>query len=347
MRGIKFKKHFKVGKHLQKNLVAFIRHQSFKKLVNFVLAEYERVLRKSYLHSFPYLLVMDVTNVCNLRCPFCPTNNRQGREKGFMSLSLFKEAIDTLKDYVYLVNLFNWGEPLLHPQIYEMIKYANQNNIFTVVSSNFNCSFDEESAKQMIESGLEYLYVAIDGISQETYSKYRGGGDFNTVISNVSILLKVREKMRASNPFIEWRYLVFRHNEFGIETAKKMAKNLGIDKISFEGGSTEDMGDRKGLDRENWLPADTRYRRTYLSEQTKCDWLWRNLVINVNGAVSACCWSFKPEDDFGRFNKTNFHSVWNNEKFLSARRTFKNRSIKESGTLCDACVKTKKWYRTI
>ena len=335
---------FKLRKHLNKNLLAFLRCQTLKKFINFLRVEYGRKLARTHLHSFPYILTIDITNICNLKCPFCPTGmRRSGRKKGFMELSLFKAIIDQLKHYVYIANLFNWGESLLHPDIFKMIKYADENNIFTAVSSNFNIPFDEPIAVNLVKSGLKYLYLSVDGASQETYSKYRVGGDFGKVINNLKTLLKAKAQLESYYPIIEWRFLVFKHNEAEIPLARKMAKDLGIDRISFEGGVTENLADRKGQDKDDWLPEEDGYKRTHQSEESKCDWLWRNLTINWDGSISACCWSFDEADDFGIL-QNNFHLKWNNDKFLAARSLFSLNKYEKQGILCDNCIKVRKRF---
>lgn len=75
----------------------------------------------------------------------------------------------------YYVILWSWGEPLLNPEIYRMIKYCEERNILSVTSTNLN-KFSRENARDLVESGLDALIIALDGIAEETYSKYRIGG---------------------------------------------------------------------------------------------------------------------------------------------------------------------------
>jgi MoaA/NifB/PqqE/SkfB family radical SAM enzyme len=258
---------------------------------------------------------------------------------GLMSMGQFKEIVDTLRSTVYLMNFYNWGEPLLHPQVYDMIRYAHDNRIYTSVSTNFNIKFDEDTARRMIESGLDYLYLSIDGASQDTYAQYRRGGNFNDVIRNMEILLRIRKKLAARQPFVEWRFLVFKHNEHDVAAAHAMAAQMGVDKIGVEGGTTENMSDRKGAVNESLLPSEKRYQKSYHFDDNFCDWLWRNVTINWDGSVSACCLSYKKDDDFGVFNKESFMKIWNNDKFSASRMLFDSGRGCKAGTLCDSCYK--------
>ena len=115
-----------------------------------------------------------------------------GREKGMMSLDLFKRTIDEMGRYLVRLHLYNWGEPLLNKDVYEMIGYAHKHHIVTCVSTNFTV-FSEAAAEKMIASGLDEIILSVDGASQETYEKYRIGGDFNKVVENISMPREKKE----------------------------------------------------------------------------------------------------------------------------------------------------------
>jgi MoaA/NifB/PqqE/SkfB family radical SAM enzyme len=126
--------------------------------------------------GYPYHYVVDPTNICILHCPLCPTGRGTlKRSRGKMALDDFKKLIDEVAEYAYFLDLYNWGEPFLHPQIFDMINYASSRNISTRVSTNLNY-FDVGMAEQAVVSGLEELVISLDGADQETYETYRVGG---------------------------------------------------------------------------------------------------------------------------------------------------------------------------
>jgi len=103
------------------------RQFSLKKLVNLILVRIQLKLRVSYVIGYPHFILIEPTNICNLRCPLCPTGRgEKGRSKGKMSLDKFKRIIDEIGDYLYDIELDNWGEPLLNKDIFELIRYANE-----------------------------------------------------------------------------------------------------------------------------------------------------------------------------------------------------------------------------
>jgi MoaA/NifB/PqqE/SkfB family radical SAM enzyme len=96
-----------------------------KKLGNFLLNQFEMKLKKSYLISYPYYLVIDPTNICNLKCPLCPTwQDVKARPKGKMDKTFFYKLLEEVGPYLFTLNLCNWGEPLLNPDFPALISCA-------------------------------------------------------------------------------------------------------------------------------------------------------------------------------------------------------------------------------
>jgi radical SAM protein with 4Fe4S-binding SPASM domain len=302
------------------------------KLDNFLLIEQEKQRREERVSGRPYWLTIDPANFCTLRCPFCPTGQGRGsRAKGILSWDNFKKVMDELGSCLIHIDFCNWGEPLLNKDIYRMVKYAKQYGIDTKIDSNLN-HFSEKSAEDMIMSGLDKLIVSIDGITQQTYSKYRVGGDFNKIMTHLKLLLKKRKELGKSIPYISWQFLVFRHNEHEIEEVKRMGKDMGVDHIGI---TKAFIGDK------DWIPLNEEYSH-YQKEKVEgeftsqyfrppqdriCNWPWEAIVINPNGSVSACCSVEDEKDDFGNIFENSFREIWNSEKYITARRYIKNEKI--------------------
>ena len=220
------------------------------------------------LSSYPTYLTIDPFSACNLKCPLCPTGNgRITLKKGRLQTEMFRHIVDEMGTYLYSIDMFNWGEPLLNKDIYEMIAYAHQHHIITSVSSNFHY-FDAQVAERMIKSGLDYLILSIDGATQATYEQYRVGGNLETVLRNVRTLTDTRKRLGSRTPYIFWQYLVFRHNEYEIEQARVLAAELGVDEFKTELAYLEVDTREKG---ERWIPRQPQYSRYNLAE---LDALW-------------------------------------------------------------------------
>jgi len=329
----------------QKKVVEALTQSNLKeKLHNFLLIEKEKQRRQEYVSGYPYWLTIDPTNFCTLRCPFCPTGqNRNSRTKAILSLENFKKILDELGPYLIHIDFCNWGEPLLNKEIYKMIKYTKQYNVDTKVDSNFNY-FGEKDAEEMILSGLDKLIVSIDGTTQETYSKYRVGGDFNKAMDNLKLLIKKKRQLNKANPYISWQFLVFRHNEHEIEDVKRIGNDLGVDHVGI---TKAFIGDK------DWIPLNEDYShyRTeeinngYTSEHFKkpkeaiCNWPWEAIVINPNGSVSVCCSVEDEKDDFGNIFQQPFKEIWNNKNYRVARGFIGkgNKIAEKDDNICTEC----------
>ena len=143
-----------------------------KRLLNYYLAKFQRARGNIKVRGYPLLLTFEATNVCNLHCPYCFTGDGQiGRKRTMMPMDMYQRLIDELGDYALLIDFYNWGEPLLNKNIYEMVGLASGRGISTIISTNFSVTFDQKRAEKLVNSGLAILGAGIDGASQETYEQ--------------------------------------------------------------------------------------------------------------------------------------------------------------------------------
>ena len=336
-----------------RHLRSLLEHSNSRKFKNLMRVEWERRMGKTEVKGYPYVIYVDPCNVCNLRCPLCPGGSKKlEREQKMMTFGTYQSIMNKIKDYAYEVNLYNWGEPFLNPDIFRMIEYNHRNNIGTNISSNLSLS-KPELAENIIKSGLEYLSISLDGASPEVYSKYRVKGSFDQVLENVQTLVKRKQELNSKTPFIEWQYIVMKHNEHQIAEAKRLAKEIKVDLIRFipvrlivNGAET----DKKKM-AEEWFPVNPAYRKhcfenfngkmDYLHNES-CFHLYRSLAINPDGGVHPCNIIYHPGDDFGNIFYQDFEEIWNNESYRSARALFAKKNAGPNGvpqtqTACHNC----------
>ncbi|GBD03183.1 Coenzyme PQQ synthesis protein E [bacterium HR19] len=321
----------------------FNKYSNLTKLKNLIKALIAHFITKpERVNYYPTRIYVDPTNICNLKCPLCPTGRKEfGRKPGYMKFDDFKKLIDEIGKYLFQVDFYFWGEPLLNKEIFKMVNYAHQNKIRTRISTNFN--FDIEPEK-IVESGLDELIVSLDGASDKTYSKYRVGGSFEKVISNIRKLQECKGKMGRANPRITWQFLVFAHNEHEIDKAKKMAKELGVRLriLPIRAGLGYDIIlDHKENRFKSWSSKKiSRYKENgeRKFKIKSCLFLWFQSFVNWDGSISPCCAAFYQKDDFGNAFQNGFMSVWNGEKYRFARYIVKNKIKDYKGFICTNCV---------
>lgn len=322
-------------------LISYLRHITLRKALNLVKVEFKLARNNPNLkHIYPHFLSVEISNVCNFRCPLCQMGQRKIiPRKNIMSMKNYISLIDPLKDYLFQVFLYNWGEPFLNRDIYKIIQFNTSQNIGTVVSSNFNIPID---GKKLVESGLEHLIISGDGITQSVYEKYRVGGKIDLVLNNLKKAMEAKQKANSKFPYIEWQCLVTKWNEFQLDEIKRTVLNLGVNEVRFCNISFYSAEDTQKAEAK-WLPQNPIYRAlaseslsTRKGGRRPCFWLWRTAVVNVNGGITPCCLFDIP--DWGNAFDEPFLSVWNNERYIEARMRSQNNSLmRKVKLICDNC----------
>ncbi|MBI4518495.1 MAG: radical SAM protein [Deltaproteobacteria bacterium] len=307
---------------------------SVRRALNYYLCKLEMKLGRTRVRSLPFELCVDVSNKCNLQCPYCPTGRGEsGRPRGNVSYELFCRILDELGPYAYKLELFNWGEAFFNPELPRLVAYAAGKRVRTLISSNLSFRLKEEDVRALIAGGLSYLTASVDGSEQQSYEAYRRGGKFGLVMDNLRLFVRLRRELGADYPKIYWRYLVFAHNEGKVGEARALAQELGLDDFVAEAGLHEDP---------SWAPQGS-YQLDYLDiHPNRCVWLWNKAVFHWDGGLASCCQGFHQHDDFAQFRPGQFRRLWNNDKFVAARRIWTEpESPLPPGHFCTRCEKVR------
>jgi MoaA/NifB/PqqE/SkfB family radical SAM enzyme len=207
-----------------------------KRLLNYYLSLYEHRRARTVLRSYPTKLIVEPTNVCNLRCPACFTGDGQvGRARKALPLEAYRRVLAELGDFLFRIDFCNWGEPLLAKDIFTMVDDARQRGISTLISTNFSFPFDDDQAERLVRSGLTLLGVSLDGMSQATYEQYRVRGELATVLDNTRRVLAAKRRLGSRTPVVGLEFHVFEHNQHEIEQARALADELDV-KVAVEKG---------------------------------------------------------------------------------------------------------------
>jgi len=323
---------------------------SARKILSLILAKCQIRLKSERLLYLPLRITIETGNICNLRCPLCPTGQKNPNStRGFIRFSDFKKIVDEIGSHLLLIRLYNWGEPLLNNDLIPMTTYAVQKGITVNISTNLN-RLDEETAEKLVKSFPFKIFVSCDGATSRTYSHYHIGGNFSTVLHNMKMLVRIKKEKNNYYTRIIWLFHVFKHNQHEIETAKKMAREMGVD-IHINSMRT-DMGKEifetaaQAIERDKqWIPDDPQYcpfdleTKTVRKPKTFCELPWKELVINWEGSVLPCCSVFEEKYSFGNAFKEGINSIWNNSLYRSARRQIADKKS-ETTTICHICKST-------
>jgi radical SAM protein with 4Fe4S-binding SPASM domain len=306
-----------------------------KKLMNWVLTEASVHVKPERPWGMPTVVQLEPTNHCNLRCAICPVTTGMDRASGYMDFALFKKLIDEVGEYLFLLLLWDWGEPLLNPAIFDMISYARRKGIKVSTSTNGHLLSRDDYAERVVTSGLDTLIVAVDGISQETYQRYRQGGQLNQVLQGVKKVVQKKRDLNALTPRINFRFIVMKHNEHEVPQLKGFTRSMGVDVLTLKTLNPSFRGQQKQDEMgQPFIPVGTLYRRfTYSRESGKpvrvkrnlCKNLWNAPIIHWNGAVCLCFADMDEKWSMGDLRYENLRAIWGGEKYQWFRRRFRQR----------------------
>lgn len=298
---------------------------SFKKIVNGLIAHASIYFKPARAWAWPTHLQMEPSNLCNLRCSYCPITEGIKRPLGTMDFDVFKKIIDETGDYVFFIIFWELGEPFLNPRIYDMISYAKRKGIQLVSSSNGHVFAEQKNVDKLIKSGLDALIIGVDGITQEAYGRFRHGGNLETVLTGIRNIVARKRALNSQTPFINMRSIVMKSNEHDIPKLKRLAESLGVDAFTLK------TMNPYGADRD-LLPDDYRYRRfTYADDgktpikatKNPCKLLWTMSTIHWDGTVCGCEFDANSSCGMGNIRTDSFKNIWNSPDYKKLRLRFK------------------------
>jgi Glycosyl transferase 4-like domain/Radical SAM superfamily len=152
-----------------------------RKLFNLGLNVLELRFKIPSPFSLPPLLKIEPTPQCQLRCTGCWHKDvefkRQFTSKDTLTLEDFRKILDPIAKTTLGISISFRGEPLLNKHLPALIRYAHDKRIATTLPTNLAMPMSADFARQSVNSGLDTLYISLDGASEETYRLYRVGGD--------------------------------------------------------------------------------------------------------------------------------------------------------------------------
>ncbi len=309
---------------------------------------------------------MDTTWMCNLKCKMCEWDDIQIDRKTPVDFNLFKRVIQEFMELgLRKINLGVSGEPMMHPEITEIIKFLSERKLEISVVTNLSYSIDKfiESLRK-----VSNLIVSIDAATPDTYSKVRTGGDFERVLSNVARLSDMGINVIASyvieknnykeiNEFIKLMHKIkVKKVHFGIvnninhEILKQvmlseseydeMLENIeeGIRTSKVLGISSDGML-RPGFaisHRERFLKRLYEIRQVpHEIDSIPCYAMYFFATVTPKGEVYPCCDAQKiPWMKVGNLSSHSFKEIWKGEIYNNLRSKFKNPG---KPIICERC----------
>lgn len=295
--------------------------------VNMIRAEWSYLLSRlgiCRVRHLPTFVSIEPAHTCQLSCPDCALGSGQVSKKGLMSLATFERILDEVSRSVHTIQFFFQGEPLLNPHLPEMIAMAHKRHIYTIVSTNAQ-ALTPLMAQQLSDAGLNRIVVSIDGFSQESYEKYRVGGNLHKALDALQFL---RDAQHGCQPWIELQVLRLRSNEHEWDFVRRNYRHMGANQLTFKTAQFIDFENGNELMPTN--PAYCRYEQQEdghytLKKQRKgritpCHRLWTGCVITAMGDVLPCCYDKGSHYSFGNILHQDLAAIYHSDKAQKFRK---------------------------
>jgi Radical SAM superfamily/Iron-sulfur cluster-binding domain len=211
------------------------------------------LVRPLEVAPLPSRLYIECTAACNISCAQAccapETGITRTRQAGMLDFDLFTRVVDEAAPSLARIDFFNYGEAFLHKRAVEMCEYIKSRypHVYLYTSTN-GLAFTGDAVKRLVHSGIDEVTFSIDGATADSYVKYRRRGNFDKAIGNLRAAVAEKHRAGRDVPFINWRYILFSHNDSDEEMAlaRTTAAEMGVDRLCWElTDHPEDMFSRR------------------------------------------------------------------------------------------------------
>lgn len=289
-----------------------------------------------YFKRIPGVIIIDVTNSCNLRCPVCPVTFAMTRPRGLMPIKRFRAVIDDLGRHGHKPAIFfNFsGEPTMNKALPDMVAYASAHGHDTFVSTNAT-KMDDGMAERLIQAGLGRINLCLDGFTKEAQEAYRVRSDFDEVKRNIETFLSARRRLGAKNPTTVLQTLLTSYSEGQMDEMTAWAREIGFDQVRFKSfslGSYTDDDTRSAY--SHFLPRRRDLRRHQVDrERATCIAPLHQSVVFWNGQLGLCCIDYDQMIKLPSVDDLGFVTAFRSEAAARARR----KGFAKQFDICKSC----------
>ena len=300
-----------------------------------------------WLAPYPSYIEIEVTTRCNLRCIMCEHTYWDEPNRD-MSFEEFKTIVDQFPRLKW-IGLTGIGESFINKDFMKMLHYVKSKSIYVELYDTFYF-IDEETARELVEMGVDKIFASIDAATKETYESIRVGSDFERVTNNVKNLLQIKKEVSAHFPIVEFHYIISKANFHEMPQYVELVHSLAGEntKIQFT-RMLHEFADVKDLFVE--VPEEVRQEMERKAEElgirvawnadvpkskppiTKCiEWIMP--FIFVTGHVIPCCSGneaghrdFQKKTALGNVFEQSFKEIWRSEKYKNLRRMLRKGEV--------------------
>jgi radical SAM protein with 4Fe4S-binding SPASM domain len=297
---------------------------------------------------------LEVSALCNASCLYCPRHTRGDRfREGLMEWSTF-ERIEPYLASADLVYLQGWGEPLLHPDLWRMVRRVRAAGAATGFTTN-GTLLGADSRERLIEYGVNVVAVSLAGATRQTHERFRPDCSFEALDETMLALRDLKRSKCSGAPHVHLAFLLLCSNLEEVPGLIALAQRWGASAIVVSNlnlaESPELLGESVALRRDLWpratevleqtkqLAADhgieLHYRLPQGSEASACpENVLNSCFVSHRGDVSPCVFTSPGAGDslvFGNVCDQPLPEIWDSTEASEFRAAFRER-LNSGGT---------------
>ena len=262
-----------------------------------------------HVPTHPQVFAIESTNRCQLKCLMCP-RSEMTRKIGDIEVDFFKLIIDRDCKYTAYLFLDEMGEPLLHPNILDLIEYAQKRGIKVYLTTNA-CALNKEISENLLKLKLERLYISFEGVNKEIYERIRRNANFEQVRVNIEYFCELKRKGKYKKPFIQIDCIELRETIPSFNHFRDYWKDK-VDKVNL----------KSFRDWDGSIPSITELAPKIMPKpplRERCPLPWFSVVVLWDGKVVPCCYDFDAKYVLGNLREESLEEIWNNDKMTRLR----------------------------
>ena len=294
---------------------------------------------------FPPIIVLENTNVCNLRCIHCPQAHgypeRQDFYAHYMDWEIYKKAIDEIAEHkINHLRFSPAGEALIHPQILDQLAYAKAKGISPLNLTTNGLTLDNPAVAQgskipgksisdrLLELGVDIIDISLDAVSKEKYESIRQWSKYHRVWGNIHRLLYMREKINAPTK-IMLSIVDQPESHEELEAFVHYWTPL-VDRVIVR-PYLENLGLTPGK-------PDTLVEQLQGIERWPCPQFWKRVTITPEGHIRFCVVDWLDKSVLGNLETHSIKEVWQNAEYERLRGCHFRGDYQAAHDMCGPCT---------
>ncbi|MBF0523088.1 MAG: radical SAM protein [Candidatus Omnitrophica bacterium] len=277
------------------------------------------------LKEFPRYFLIETIKGCNARCVMCPLGESK-RKNGVMDDCLFEKIVNEInehKEAVRQIGLYLMGEPLLDKGIFKKIKMFRRLDVKDIILASNGSLLNEKNNEELLASGLNRIYISIDGFSKGSYESIRKGLSYDILVENVKSLLKQRDENKSSLR-IRLQYILQKENAAEVKQW-----------ISFWQQYIKEQDELKVIKVTNWGEHVDIHDFDIERRGEPCVSPFGTMIILYDGTVPLCCADVDGQIALGSVKDSSIKGIWQGKKVQKVREDFLKDSVDIS--FCKKC----------